>query len=273
MRRPRYVTSPHSADHSDLGRERDGACRSSVSLSFRIVQYSLGLADNIVNLEDIPGGRKAGSAEWGGIGNLFWLADPTSEVAMIIFNSALPYGSESFVGSGDSDSDKCLQDRSARLFQALRRPAERGVFRRSSCPAGLDGVRCIGVPSRMHWFSALLRGQPVSEQRLATAAVCTSMECPRGYYALWFLQRVVQILTHIHDLDVVRVPRTMQWPQTRTYPRPSRLWNAKADINFQHRFLVIARITSHYSSPFITRRCPNVTCPAGPVRSMARFPR
>lgn len=61
-----------------------------------------------VNLEDIKNGRKEGSAEWvshrclrllltqqGGIGNLFWLADPTSEVAMVIFNSALPYGSES----------------------------------------------------------------------------------------------------------------------------------------------------------------------------------
>lgn len=61
-----------------------------------------------MNLEDVKNGRKEGSAEWvsflcsealltgqGGIGNLFWLADPTSEVAMVIFNSALPYGSES----------------------------------------------------------------------------------------------------------------------------------------------------------------------------------
>jgi hypothetical protein len=30
----------------------------------------------------------------GGIANLWWYADPTSEVAAIIFNSVLPYGSE-----------------------------------------------------------------------------------------------------------------------------------------------------------------------------------
>jgi hypothetical protein len=49
-----------------------------------------------VNLEDIPGGRKSHSAEWGGVANLFWMADPTSEVGMIVFNAVLPYGLPAF---------------------------------------------------------------------------------------------------------------------------------------------------------------------------------
>jgi hypothetical protein len=49
-----------------------------------------------VNLEDIPGGRKAYSAEWGGVANLFWMADPTTEIGMIVFNAVLPYGLPAF---------------------------------------------------------------------------------------------------------------------------------------------------------------------------------
>ena len=49
-----------------------------------------------VNLDDVPAGRRAGSAEWGGVANLFWMADPASEVAMIVFNSILPYGVPAF---------------------------------------------------------------------------------------------------------------------------------------------------------------------------------
>ncbi|GFZ43695.1 hypothetical protein JCM24511_01415 [Saitozyma sp. JCM 24511] len=51
----------------------------------------------LMNLEDIPGKRRAKSAEWGGIANLWWYADPTSEVAAIIFNSVLPYGMPGFI--------------------------------------------------------------------------------------------------------------------------------------------------------------------------------
>ncbi|WVQ84171.1 hypothetical protein IAT38_006318 [Cryptococcus sp. DSM 104549] len=50
----------------------------------------------LMNLEDIPNGRKAFSAEWGGVANLFWLADPTSEVGMVVFNDILPYGVPAF---------------------------------------------------------------------------------------------------------------------------------------------------------------------------------
>ncbi|KAK6903893.1 hypothetical protein I203_107403 [Kwoniella mangroviensis CBS 8507] len=50
----------------------------------------------LLNTEDIPNGRKAFSAEWGGVANLFWMADPTSEVGMIIFNEMLPYGYPEF---------------------------------------------------------------------------------------------------------------------------------------------------------------------------------
>ncbi|WVF69885.1 hypothetical protein IAT40_004668 [Kwoniella sp. CBS 6097] len=50
----------------------------------------------LLNTEDIPNGRRAYSAEWGGIANLFWLADPTSELGMVIFNDVLPYGLPQF---------------------------------------------------------------------------------------------------------------------------------------------------------------------------------
>ncbi|WWC67809.1 uncharacterized protein I206_101723 [Kwoniella pini CBS 10737] len=50
----------------------------------------------LLNTEDIPNGRKAFSAEWGGVANLFWMADPKSEIAMCIFNDVLPYGFPEF---------------------------------------------------------------------------------------------------------------------------------------------------------------------------------
>ncbi|WVQ97931.1 hypothetical protein IAU59_005050 [Kwoniella sp. CBS 9459] len=50
----------------------------------------------LLNTEDIPNGRKAYSAEWGGVANLFWMADPTSEIGMVIFNDVLPYGIPKF---------------------------------------------------------------------------------------------------------------------------------------------------------------------------------
>ncbi|WRT64919.1 uncharacterized protein IL334_001858 [Kwoniella shivajii] len=50
----------------------------------------------LLNTEDISNGRKAYSAEWGGVANLFWMADPTSEIGMIIFNDVLPYGFPEF---------------------------------------------------------------------------------------------------------------------------------------------------------------------------------
>nr|XP_019047326.1 hypothetical protein I302_03938 [Kwoniella bestiolae CBS 10118]OCF26256.1 hypothetical protein I302_03938 [Kwoniella bestiolae CBS 10118] len=50
----------------------------------------------LLNTEDIPNGRKAFSAEWGGVANLFWMADPTSQVGMIVFNEVLPYGFPEF---------------------------------------------------------------------------------------------------------------------------------------------------------------------------------
>lgn len=34
--------------------------------------------------------------EKGGVSNCFWVADPQSEIAFIIFNEVLPYGCKSF---------------------------------------------------------------------------------------------------------------------------------------------------------------------------------
>ena len=71
-------------------RGKVGVCHSFVSSSSSTPTP----AKSPVNLDDVPGGRRARSAEWGGIGNLSWVADPSSKVAMVVFNSALPYGSE-----------------------------------------------------------------------------------------------------------------------------------------------------------------------------------
>ncbi|WWC87039.1 uncharacterized protein L201_001924 [Kwoniella dendrophila CBS 6074] len=60
------------------------------------VQKGWGLSF-LLNTEDIPNGRKAYSAEWGGIANLFWMADPASEVGMVIFNDILPFGVPEFL--------------------------------------------------------------------------------------------------------------------------------------------------------------------------------
>ncbi|KIY65440.1 beta-lactamase/transpeptidase-like protein [Cylindrobasidium torrendii FP15055 ss-10] len=50
----------------------------------------------LLNLEDIPGGRKAYSAEWGGIANLYWHADRTSGVGSVVFNNIEPYSDPAF---------------------------------------------------------------------------------------------------------------------------------------------------------------------------------
>ncbi|WOO78411.1 Acyltransferase LovD [Vanrija pseudolonga] len=52
---------------------------------------------HLLNLDDIDGGRRANSGEWGGISNCFWLADRTSEIGIIVFNDILPYGVPAFI--------------------------------------------------------------------------------------------------------------------------------------------------------------------------------
>ncbi|KAL1407740.1 hypothetical protein Q8F55_007174 [Vanrija albida] len=52
---------------------------------------------SLLNLDDIPGGRRANTGEWGGISNCFWLADTTSEIAIVVFNDILPYGLPAFI--------------------------------------------------------------------------------------------------------------------------------------------------------------------------------
>jgi CubicO group peptidase (beta-lactamase class C family) len=45
----------------------------------------------MVNLQDLPGGRKAGSLAWAGLGNTYFWIDPAMGVAGILFSQLLPF--------------------------------------------------------------------------------------------------------------------------------------------------------------------------------------
>lgn len=45
----------------------------------------------MVNLQDVPNGRKAGSGMWAGLGNLYYWIDPKSNIAGMVMTSLLPF--------------------------------------------------------------------------------------------------------------------------------------------------------------------------------------
>ena len=45
----------------------------------------------MMNLENVPGGRSAGSGAWAGLGNLYYWIDPKRGIAGIIGTSVLPF--------------------------------------------------------------------------------------------------------------------------------------------------------------------------------------
>lgn len=53
------------------------------------VNYALG---GMTTVEDIPGGRKAGSMSWGGLPNLSWVVDRSAGIALLYASQLLPPG-------------------------------------------------------------------------------------------------------------------------------------------------------------------------------------
>ncbi|KKY30772.1 putative beta-lactamase transpeptidase-like protein [Diaporthe ampelina] len=59
-------------------------------------EYPVGMPSNfafggMLNLEDIPGKRKAGSMMWSGVANSHWWIDPSSGIAGVMVVTLLPY--------------------------------------------------------------------------------------------------------------------------------------------------------------------------------------
>jgi CubicO group peptidase (beta-lactamase class C family) len=48
----------------------------------------------MVNLEDLPGGRKAGSLAWAGLGNTYFWIDPATGVAGVLLSQLLPFADQ-----------------------------------------------------------------------------------------------------------------------------------------------------------------------------------
>lgn len=48
----------------------------------------------MVNLEDVPGGRRKGSGMWAGLGNLYYFVDRESGIAAMVMTSVLPFWDE-----------------------------------------------------------------------------------------------------------------------------------------------------------------------------------
>jgi methyl acetate hydrolase len=55
------------------------------------VQLRWGLG-NMINIDPVPGGRKAGSLTWAGLYNTYYWIDPTMRIAGLIMMQILPFG-------------------------------------------------------------------------------------------------------------------------------------------------------------------------------------
>jgi methyl acetate hydrolase len=91
---------PKSADRSDLGEIGRSIPIASLvgtilpSMPAEKKGWSAGL---LLNHEDLPYGRKAGSGSWAGLGNLFYWADPKTGIAGGLFSSILPFLNPTFM--------------------------------------------------------------------------------------------------------------------------------------------------------------------------------
>ncbi|KAM0752293.1 beta-lactamase/transpeptidase-like protein [Meredithblackwellia eburnea MCA 4105] len=45
-------------------------------------------------MDDLASGRKKGSLNWSGMASTYWVIDPASEIAFVVFTNVLPYGPE-----------------------------------------------------------------------------------------------------------------------------------------------------------------------------------
>ncbi|KAK4704164.1 hypothetical protein P7C70_g2051, partial [Phenoliferia sp. Uapishka_3] len=48
----------------------------------------------VLSQEDLSSGRKAGSLYWSGMASTYWVIDPATEIAFVIFTNVVPYGPE-----------------------------------------------------------------------------------------------------------------------------------------------------------------------------------
>jgi methyl acetate hydrolase len=61
--------------------------------------WSCGL---MMNLQDLPGGRKAGSGSWAGLGNIYYWIDPAAGKLGVIMSSLLPFLDENILSLADA---------------------------------------------------------------------------------------------------------------------------------------------------------------------------
>ncbi|KAK8062478.1 esterase [Apiospora hydei] len=48
----------------------------------------------VINLDDLPGKRRAGSMTWSGMSNGRWWVDPATGIAAAMFTMVLPHGND-----------------------------------------------------------------------------------------------------------------------------------------------------------------------------------
>ena len=48
----------------------------------------------MINTEDVPGGRRAGSLAWAGLGNTYFWIDPAERIAAVFMTQILPFADE-----------------------------------------------------------------------------------------------------------------------------------------------------------------------------------
>jgi hypothetical protein len=69
-----------------------------VPLPGQIRRYGLA---GLLNMDEVPGGRSAGSTSWAGLANCYYWADPTTGAAGVLMAQVLPFGNEGVIDTFD----------------------------------------------------------------------------------------------------------------------------------------------------------------------------
>lgn len=89
---PHIGASPDGIGRCTQGLSPGSSNPGDVGYSFRDSSSPRGWSCGLMmNLEDVPGGRSAGSGSWAGLGNLYYWIDPKRGIAGIIGTSVLPF--------------------------------------------------------------------------------------------------------------------------------------------------------------------------------------
>jgi methyl acetate hydrolase len=89
---PRVGASPDGIGRCTKGIPPGSSNAGDVGYSFRDSPSPRGWSCGLMmNLEQVPGGRSAGSGSWAGLGNLYYWIDPQRGIAGIIGTSVLPF--------------------------------------------------------------------------------------------------------------------------------------------------------------------------------------